>query len=100
LQTGAELQRQKLLIEANSKDRERHAIALQNRDEPAQVEKQREREIAEAEAGQEMKLAQQLAVQKQRAAILQKDNNSSGDEIANANFFYNIAHVEASAYAH
>ena len=27
--------------------------------------------------------------------------NSSGDEIANANFFYdNIAHVEASAYAH
>ena len=30
LQTGAELQRQKLLIETNSKDRERHAIALQN----------------------------------------------------------------------
>ena len=27
-------------------------------------------------------------------------NNSSGDEIANVNFFYNIAHVEASAYAH
>jgi len=26
--------------------------------------------------------------------------NSSGDEIANMNFFYNIAHVEASAYAH
>jgi len=26
--------------------------------------------------------------------------NSSGDEIANVNFFYNIAHVEASAYAH
>jgi len=24
--------------------------------------------------------------------------NSSGDEIANVNFFYNIAHVEASAY--
>ena len=26
--------------------------------------------------------------------------NSSGDEIADVNFFYNIAHVEASAYAH
>jgi len=26
--------------------------------------------------------------------------NSSGDEIANVNFFYNIAHVDASAYAH
>jgi len=26
--------------------------------------------------------------------------NSSGDEIAHVNFFYNIAHVEASAYAH
>ena len=28
--------------------------------------------------------------------------NSSGDEIANVNFFYNVAHVhvEASAYAH
>jgi len=26
--------------------------------------------------------------------------NSSGDEIANVNFFYNIAHVEARAYAH
>jgi len=29
-----------------------------------------------------------------------KNKNSSGDEIANVNFFYNIAHVEASAYAH
>ena len=29
-----------------------------------------------------------------------KDKSSSGDEIANVNFFYNIAHVEASAYAH
>ena len=28
------------------------------------------------------------------------DKNSSGDEIANVNFFYNIAHVEASDYAH
>ena len=28
------------------------------------------------------------------------NKNSSGDEIANVNFFYNIAHVEASAYAH
>jgi len=28
------------------------------------------------------------------------DKNSSGDEIANVNFFYNIAHVEASAYVH
>jgi len=26
--------------------------------------------------------------------------NSSGDEIANVNFFYKIAHVQASAYAH
>jgi len=26
--------------------------------------------------------------------------NSSGDEIANVNFFYNIAHVEAIAYAY
>jgi len=26
--------------------------------------------------------------------------NSSGDEIANVNFYDNIAHVEASAYAH
>jgi len=30
----------------------------------------------------------------------QINKNSSGDEIANVNFFYNIAHVEASAYAH
>ena len=30
----------------------------------------------------------------------QSNKNSSGDEIANVNFFYNIAHVEASAYAH
>jgi len=29
-----------------------------------------------------------------------EDKNSSGDEIANVNFFYNIAHVEAIAYAH
>ena len=29
-----------------------------------------------------------------------QDNNSSGDEIANVNFFNNIAHVEARAYAH
>jgi len=28
------------------------------------------------------------------------NKNSSGDEIANVNFFYNIAHVEANAYAH
>ena len=28
------------------------------------------------------------------------NKNSSGDEIANVNFFYNIVHVEASAYAH
>ena len=28
------------------------------------------------------------------------NKNSSGDEIANVNFFYNIAHVEASTYAH
>ena len=32
--------------------------------------------------------------------MAKKDKNSSGDEIANVNFFYNIAHVEASAYAH
>jgi len=30
----------------------------------------------------------------------QYNKNSSGDEIANVNFFYNIAHVEASDYAH
>ena len=29
-----------------------------------------------------------------------QNKNSSGDEIANVNFFYNIAHVEASAYDH
>jgi len=29
-----------------------------------------------------------------------RHKNSSGDEIANVNFFYNIAHVEASDYAH
>jgi len=35
------------------------------------------------------------------AADLKSNKNSSGDEIANVNyFFYNIAHVEASAYAH
>jgi len=33
-------------------------------------------------------------------ATARKNKNSSGDEIANVNFFYNIAHVEASAYAH
>jgi len=31
--------------------------------------------------------------------ITHTNKNSSGDEIANVNFFYNIAHVEASAYA-
>jgi len=31
---------------------------------------------------------------------LRVNKNSSGDEIANVNFFYNIAHVEASDYAH
>jgi len=34
------------------------------------------------------------------ALFLKENKNSSGDEIANVNFFYNIAHVEASAYAH
>ena len=29
-----------------------------------------------------------------------KNKTSSGDEIANVNFFYKIAHVEASAYVH
>ena len=33
-------------------------------------------------------------------ATTAQDKNSSGDEIANVNFFYNIAHVEVSAYAH
>ena len=28
------------------------------------------------------------------------NKDSSGDEIANVNFFYNIAHVEADDYAH
>ena len=32
--------------------------------------------------------------------VTKPDKNSPGDEIANVNFFYNIAHVEASAYAH
>jgi len=36
-----------------------------------------------------------------RNATREVNKNSSGDEIANVNFFfYNIAHVEASAYAH
>jgi len=35
-----------------------------------------------------------------KAHIDNRNKNSSGDEIANVNFFYNIAHVEASAYAH
>jgi len=33
-------------------------------------------------------------------AVREDHKNSSGDEIANVNCFYNIAHVEASAYAH
>jgi len=40
------------------------------------------------------------AVEFQPSASGDDDKNSSGDEIANVNFFYNIAHVEASAYAH
>ena len=77
LQIEADLQRQKkLLVEASSKDRENHVMVLQNRDELAQVEKQREREMAKAEADREMKLTQQLAVEKQHAAILQKENES------------------------
>jgi len=35
-----------------------------------------------------------------RPYVRSNNKNSSGDEIANVNFFYNIAHVEASAYAH
>jgi len=35
-----------------------------------------------------------------RSGFVSLYKNSSGDEIANVNFFYNIAHVEASAYAH
>jgi len=41
-----------------------------------------------------------LKRQRSELPIVIKDKNSSGDEIANVNFFYNIAHVEASAYAH
>ena len=36
----------------------------------------------------------------QNETDIHRNKNSSGDEIANVNFFYNIAHVEASAYAH
>jgi len=32
--------------------------------------------------------------------LFHDNKNSSGDEIANVNFFYKIAHVQASAYAH
>ena len=39
-----------------------------------------------------------ILIASSRLATITK--NSSGDEIANVNFFYNIAHVEASAYAH
>jgi len=35
-----------------------------------------------------------------RCVVSKHNKNSSGDEIANVNFFYNIAHVEASDYAH
>ena len=35
-----------------------------------------------------------------RSANHRCNKNSSGDEIANVNFFYSIAHVDASAYAH
>jgi len=61
LHTEAELQREKLLIEANSKDKER------------QVDKHRERELTRAEAEREMKLIQQLAEEKQKNALLQKE---------------------------
>ena len=57
LQIEVDLQRQTLLVEASSKDRENHVMALQNRDELAQIEKQRERELAKAEADPEMKLS-------------------------------------------
>jgi len=36
----------------------------------------------------------------QPAFLGSNNNNSSGDETANVNFFYDIAHVQASAYAH
>jgi len=68
LQTGAELQRQKLLMRQILNTG--NIISLQNRDELAQIEKQREREIAKAEADRQMKLTQQLAVEKQRVVIL------------------------------
>lgn len=73
LQTEAELQREKLLIEANFKEKERHAAAMQSHDEMAQIDKHRERELARAEAEREMKLIQQLADEKQKTAILQKE---------------------------
>ena len=41
----------------------------------------------------------QPCMSKARRVTANNDKNSSGDEIANVNFFYNIAHV-ASAYAH
>jgi len=42
-----------------------------------------------------------MGLSKQRLQKHKQDDNSSGDEIANMNFFYhNIVHVEASAYAH
>ena len=49
-----------------------------------------------------VQIALNLSQQWLRKIILQQNNNknSSGDEIANVNFFYNIAHVEASDYAH
>jgi len=36
----------------------------------------------------------------QHCSRTNSNKNSSGDEIANVNFFYSIAHVDASAYAH
>jgi len=51
-----------------------------------------------------LKLVPSFLIYKQytrpRPTLPGSNKNSSGDEIANVNFFYNIAHVEASAYAH
>ena len=41
-----------------------------------------------------------MTIDRTQLADKKRYKNSSGDEIANVNFFYNIAHVEASAYAH
>ena len=66
-------QREKLLVDAQNKDKERLALEIQRREEIARKEKQTERENVFMDAQKQMTLMEQLAEEKQRVILLKKE---------------------------